>query len=123
MAQGKSTGGSKELRQQFFDDATADDGGALRAAIVHMGELNMVKTQQMQHRRVNVVNVRGPFDGAQTDLIGGADRLTGLDAGPGKEHGEAPGIMVSPIALLIKRRAAEFAAPDDERLVQQTAGL
>ena len=70
-----------QLGEQFFDDTAPDNGRPLGAAVVHVGELNMVKTQQMQHRSVNVVNMRGPFDGAETDLVGGADGLAGLDAG------------------------------------------
>ena len=46
-----------------------------------------------------------------------------LHAAAGHPHGEAVGVVVAAVALLAHRRAAELAAPDDQRLVEQAAAL
>ena len=45
--------------------------------------------------------------------------MPGLDASAGHPHGESVRIMVAAIAFFRHRRAAELAAPDDQRFVQQ----
>ena len=54
-----------------------------------------------------------------------ADADAALDAAAGQPHREAVGVVVAARALgvLGGRLAAELAAPDDQRLVQQAAAL
>jgi len=101
----------------------AQHRGPLGAAVVLIGEPQMIEPQQPQDGRVNIVHMDGPLDGAQTDLVCSADRLSALDAAAGKDHGEAPGIVVAPVALLVERRAPELAAPDHQCVVQHAAAL
>ena len=77
----------------------------------------------VQDRRVDVANVQPVFDRVQADFVGGADRLPASDAAAGHPHGEAGRVVVAAVALFAHRRAAELAAPDDERLVEQAALL
>src|SRR5207249_5012517 len=60
--------------------------------------------------------------GTETQLIGGADRLAALDAGAGQPHAEAVRVVVAagPADALARRRATEFAAPDQHRFLPQS---
>ena len=51
--------------------------------------------------------------------------VPGFDAAAGEPHGEGVDVMVAAdgVAVFAHRRAAEFAAPDDERVVEQAALL
>ena len=57
------------------------------------------------------------------DLVGRAVARTSLDAAAGHPDEEAVGIVVAAVAFLGDRHAAELAAPDDERGVEQPALL
>ena len=60
----------------------------------------------------------------EAELVGLAERDARLDAAAGQPHREGVGVMVAAVvAALHHRRAAEFAAPDDERVVEQPALL
>ena len=61
--------------------------------------------------------------GAQAEFVGAADGLAAFDAAAGHPHREAGRVMVAAVALLGHRGAAEFAAPDDERVLEEAAGL
>src|SRR5262249_4505853 len=81
----------------------------------------------MQDGGVQVVDVDRMVDGVHADLVGGAVHDSALDAAAGKEGGEA-GVVVIAAGLAVLGRlrvggAAEFAAPDHERVVEQAAAL
>ena len=68
------------------------------------------------------------FDGVVAELVGLAVRDAAFDAAAGHPHREAADVVVAPAFGLIDvalghRRAAEFAAPDDERVVEHAALL
>ena len=65
----------------------------------------------------------GVFGGAEADGVGGAVSDARFDAAAGEPDGVAPGIVVAAFALLAHGHAAEFAAPDHERVVPQAAAL
>src|SRR5205085_11058789 len=100
--------GVVDLREQFGDDVAVIDRWALVTAIVKEGESLCIQTEAMKDGGVDVENVGAIFDGAQADFVGAADHVAGLDAPAREPHGEAPGIMVAALALLVKRRAAKF---------------
>ena len=77
----------------------------------------------MQERGVQIVNVHAIFDGPQAQLVGRADHLPAADAAAGHPHREAGRVVVAAVAFFAHRRAAEFAAPDHQRFVEQTAPL
>ena len=57
-------------------------------------------------------------------LVGLAERDARLDAAAGQPHREGVGVVVAAVvAALDHRRAAELAAPDDQRVVEQAALL
>ena len=64
------------------------------------------------------------LDGVEAELVGLAEGDARLDAAAGQPHGEGVGVMVAAVvAALDHRRAAELAAPDDQRVVEQAALL
>ncbi len=81
----------------------------------------MIQAEQPEDRGVDIVNVAGALDGAQTDLVGGADILPCFRSASGHEHREAPRIVVPSVAFLIERSASEFASPHDQGIVQHAA--
>src|SRR3954471_22688311 len=81
----------------------------------------MVEAHEMKNSCVEVMNVDALFDGAQADLVRSADDTAGLRAAAGHPHAEAPGIVIASEAFFVEGRPSEFAAPDDERLIEQAA--
>ncbi len=104
--------------QKLGDQVSAVDSCPLCSAVVEKRQPVVIQAQQMQDGRVYVMHVIWLVDSAQTDLVGSADRLAGLDSAPGHPHSEAPGVVIASIALLVERRAAEFAAPNHQSVFQ-----
>src|SRR5690348_2860331 len=75
----------------------------------------------MQNGGMYIEHMRAPLHGAQSDLVSSADHLPSLDSAAGHPNGEAPGIVIPAFTLFVKRRAAEFPAPDDERFFEEPA--
>ena len=72
---------------------------------------------------MNVAEVIGILDGAQADGVGGADDLAALDAAAGQPHRKAEVVVIAALAALRLRRAAELAAPQNQRRIEQAAPL
>ena len=73
--------------------------------------------------RLQVVNVDAVFGDEIAQLVRGAVRHARFDAAARHEHCEAVRVMVAAeelgaVAFLVERSPSEFAAPDDQRLVQ-----
>ena len=88
----------------------------------------MVEAQEVQNRGVQVVDVDGLLDGRVAELVGGAVDLAALDAAAGEPDRKAPVVVVAAHARLAAReldgrRAAELAAADHQRLLEQPALL
>ena len=67
------------------------------AAGVTVGQLLVVETQQMQDRRVQVVNVDSAFDGVPTKLISRPMNVARFDTAAGEAHREAVVIVIATI--------------------------
>ena len=88
----------------------------------------MVEAQELQDRGVEVADVDGVFDDVVGEVVGFAVDRAAFDAAAGHPHGEAAGVMVAAVVFFAEAalgvdRAAELAAPDDERVVEQAALL
>ena len=88
------------------------------------GRAVVVDAAQVQHGGVQVVDVDilAVFQVAVAQFVGAAVGEPALDAAAGHPDGEAVDVMIAADALA-HRRAAEFAAPDDQRVVEQAALL
>src|SRR5262245_12517886 len=97
---------------------TANVRQAEVAAAEIVGEALVVNAEAVEDGGVEVIDVDGVLGDVVAEVIGAAVDNAGLDAGAGKEVGEAARVMVAakqaadkiPLAV---RGAAEFAAPDD----------
>ena len=95
-----------------------------RSAVVVVGEPFVVEAEQVEDGRVEVVDVDHVFDGLVAELVGGTEAEPMLDARAGEPGGEALGVVVAARGPLLERgHAAELGGPDDERVVEQSAGL
>ena len=73
---------------------------------------------------MQVVDVDLVLGDVEAELVGLAEGDAGLDAAAGQPHREGVRMMVAAVrSALHHRRAAELAAPDDERVVEQPALL
>ena len=123
---------SLPLCNQVVNDASMNVGQAEVAAGVAVGELLVVEAEQVQDRGVQVVDVDRVLDGLEAELVGRAVDVAALDAAAGQPHREAVVVVVAAVDLagvgarvrqLDRRRAAELAAPDHQRVVEQAALL
>ena len=63
------------------------------------------------------------MDGLVAEFVGRAVDLAGLEAAAGQEQREGVAVVVAAGATLRDRQAAEFAAPEDDRALQEAALL
>ena len=100
----------------------------LEAAAVEVGELVIVQAEQAQERDVEIANGMNDLRGGVANLVSGPDDVALFHAAAGEENGHGVFVMITTkpfaaAALAVVRRATEFAAPDDERIVEHTALL
>src|SRR5689334_10038325 len=116
------------LNQKLVDDAPGDIGQAERAALEREGELGMFDSQQVQHGRVNVVHVNRIANIGKTELVRHAQLRAGTNPAACHEHRECVDVMIppefaAPVPPLTHRRTSEFAAPNHQCFLQQSAAL
>ena len=88
----------------------------------------MIDSQAVQDRRVQIVDGHRVADDVVAEIVGLADRLTAFDAAAGHPDREAARMVVAAVVVggqfpLGVDSAAEFAAPDDQRVLEQAALL
>ena len=88
----------------------------------------MVDAHDLENRGIEVMHVDAVLDDIVTEVVGLAEGGAFVHAGAGHQDGEAAGVMVAPIiglgeSALRVGRATEFAAPDDEGVIEQSALL
>ena len=98
------------------------------AALELVRQLLVVDAQAVQNRGLQIVDVHRIRDDVVAEVVGLAVRDAGLDAAAGHPHGEAARMMIAAVVVvrqlaLAVDGAAEFAAPDDQRVVEQAALL
>ena len=83
----------------------------------------MVEAHQVQHRGVQVVNMHPVLDRVVAELVRCAVHRARFHPAARHEDREAVRVVVAPVGSFGKRRPAEFAAPDHQRLVEQAPAL
>src|SRR5262249_18031675 len=112
------------LNRAVFLDAGEADVEALEL----VRQTLVVDAEAVQDRRVQIVNVHGVVDDVVTKVVGLAVDDARLDAAAGHPDREATRVMIAAVVVarqlaLAVDRAAELAAPDDERVVEQAEAL
>ena len=119
------TDGAVALRQHRLHHLAEHIRQPVMSALELEGELCVIDAEAVEDGRVQVVHIDGIARDVVAEVIGLAMRDATLDAAAGHPDGEAAGMM---IATIVVRRepslaidcAAKFAAPYDERIVEQT---
>lgn len=91
------------------------------SAAVAVCELLLIEAHEMENRCVEIVNVHFVFDGVPSEVIGGAVNVAALHATARHAQRIAVRVMLATVFALTRRGAAEFAAPNDERVFEQAA--
>lgn len=94
-------------------------------SLVFEGEAFVIDAKAMERGGSEVTDVHRIFDDVVAEVIGLAMHAATGDAATGHPHAEAAAVVVAPgveLALTVYT-AAEFAAPDDEGVVEHTALL
>ena len=120
--------GPRVSRQDRLHDVAGDVGQAVVAALELERQPRVVDAQAVQHRRVQVVDVDRVAGDVVAEVVGLAVGHARLDAAAGQPDGEAARMMVAAVVVggqlaLAVDGAAELAAPDDQRVVEQAALL
>ena len=98
-------------------------GQAIVAALEAERQAGVIEAQAIEQRRVEVVDVDRIASDVEAVIVGLAKGLAAANAAAGQPHREAAAVMVAAVVLrrelaLAIHRAAELAAPDDQRLVE-----
>ncbi len=83
----------------------------------------MIQAQQVQHRRVQIVQMDFILHGVVAVIVGRAVAESRLHAAAGHPHRIAMRVVVAAVVTLRRRRATKFTSPQDQRLVEQAPGL
>lgn len=81
----------------------------------------MIKAEEVKHGGVQVINVDFAIDRVVSEVVGHSMDDSSLDAATGHPHRKSMLIVLATVAILSVRRASEFTAPHDERVIKQTA--
>ena len=111
-----------DLRKNVMNDISMHVGQAEVSTLEADGHAFMVDAQQVQHRGVHVVDGDDVFDGVVAKFVGGSVRRAAFRSAAGHPHREAFDVMVASAALC-HGRAAEFAGPDHQRVLEHVSLL
>src|SRR3989442_14913676 len=101
-------------------------GQAVMPPLILERQSRVVDAEQVQDRGVKIVHVNRVCSDVVGEIVGLAEGKSGLYAGAGEPDGETAWMVVA--AVVVGRKcplaidgAAEFAAPDDESIIQEAA--
>ena len=114
--------------QDLLDDMGLFDAGQAEIkAGVAIGKFPMVETHEVQHRRMDVVDMDAVFDGTVAEFVSRSIRETPFDAAAREPHRKAVMVVITTSRVastdgdLDGGSATEFTAADHKRLVEQSA--
>src|SRR5258708_5829637 len=115
------------LRQNVLHDMPLDVGKPEIAALKPIGELFVIEAEQVQDRGLQIVDSDFVADHREAKFIGFTIADAVFDAAACQEHRETIRIMIAAEnragrgASFAEGCPAKFAAPNDERLIEQPA--
>src|SRR5579871_4573443 len=91
------------------------------AALETERQLLVIKAELMKQRRIQVMHVHGIARHIEAEFVRFTMHMAALQTAARHPHAETTVVMVAPVfTALHHRRAAKFAAPYHERVIQQT---
>jgi hypothetical protein len=101
-------------------------GQAEISPAVAVNEFGVIESEQMEHRRVEVVQMDNAVDRLVAKLVGGTVSQSASRSATGQPSCVAFGVVVSPFGFftvenLGLRRSAEFSRPQHKRVFEQSA--
>ena len=90
---------NKLLSDQFVDHLAPKLRKLFVAARMVVGQLVVIKSEQMQKGHVNIANVMHALDRFGTDFICRANRVPGFGSSTREPHGHRLGIVIATIGL------------------------
>ena len=120
------TNSREKSGKNSFDGFAVNVRQAEVAALKPIRELLMVDAEAVENRRVQVVDVHRVLDDVVAVVIGLAVADARFDSAAGHPNRVAATVMVATVVVLFNLalaidRAAEFTAPNDQCVIQQTA--
>ena len=85
------------LRHDVLDHRPVDIGQTEISAGVSVGELFVIKAEQLEHRSVQIVDVNFIFDGFEAELVGRSVNVPSFYPTAGQPGGEAPVVVVAAV--------------------------
>ena len=118
-------GQARFLRANFPDYSAVDVCQRLFSALMKVGQRLVVDAHEVEDGGVDVVDVRFVHHGLEAQFVGLPVAPAAFHSAAGHPHAEAVWVVVAAGRALAfaERHAAKFAAPHDERGVQQSALL
>ena len=110
-------------RDDFLDHVAMHVGKSKVATSKSVGEAFVVDSHKIQDRGMKIVNVDFVFHGPPTEFIGCAMHGPSFHASTGQEHGKSEWMMATSVLSFERGRTPEFAAPHNERFIEQAALL
>ena len=120
---------SHTLLDDVMHDVSVDVGQAIVASLMAIGKAFVVDAEEVKAGGVEVVDVNFVFGDAESKFVGGTVGESALHTSTRHPDAEAFLVVVASgwrlgtgagTVFLHHRRAAEFAAPDDEGVVEES---
>ena len=120
---------SVRLTQELTDHVTADVCQSQVEAAETNRQAMVVETEEVEERRMEVVDVHSILDRGPAELVGAADHLASLDAAARHPQAERKGMVIASGLLIIafvivgEWRTPELAGTYDKRFIKQASLL
>ena len=88
-----------------------------------IGELFMIQPQQVQHGRMQIMDVHSIFDCIPSPFVSRAVGQTASDTTASQPHCKTKWVMIAAVFSLSRWCPPKLTAPNDKRLIKETAGF
>src|SRR5437016_5673161 len=112
--------GTPFMPEDLVDHVAVHIGQAVIATVMAVGQLLVIQTHEIQDGGMKVVDMDFVLNGVPAVLVGSAVNHSTLHAPARQPHGEAEGMVFPAIISLGGRRAPELAAPEYQRVIEQS---
>ncbi len=115
------------LRDPVVNDVPAIPVKRASESLMAHGQLEVIKTEEFEDRRMEIIHVDRFFGDRPTDLVRSAVGESPFHAAASHPEGESEGMMISSgdgreaEPVFAKRRPSEFTGKDDQCFIQETS--